>query len=71
MAAKRVLFGFEARVAAPIVAVEALRKQSKPVRSRLEKAQVATISAHNDPAAEEGRRRASAGARIGRPRSQR
>lgn len=30
------------------VAVEALRKQSKPVASRKEKAQVATISAHND-----------------------
>ena len=31
------------------VAVEALRAQSRPVQSRLEKAQVATISAHNDP----------------------
>jgi chaperonin GroEL len=31
------------------VAVEALRGLSQPVRSRLEKAQVATISAHNDP----------------------
>jgi chaperonin GroEL len=31
-------------------AVEALRLQSRPVKSRLEKAQVATISAHNDPA---------------------
>jgi chaperonin GroEL len=30
------------------VAVEALRGQSRPVQSRLEKAQVATISAHND-----------------------
>ncbi|HSE93607.1 MAG TPA: chaperonin GroEL [Methylomirabilota bacterium] len=30
------------------VAVEALRTQSRPVKSRLEKAQVATISAHND-----------------------
>ena len=32
------------------VAVEALRGLSRPVQSRLEKAQVATISAHNDPA---------------------
>src|SRR5512134_670207 len=32
------------------VAVEALRGLSRPVRSRLEKAQVAAISAHNDPA---------------------
>jgi chaperonin GroEL len=31
------------------VAVQALREQSRPVESRLEKAQVATISAHNDP----------------------
>ncbi|HET7874384.1 MAG TPA: chaperonin GroEL [Methylomirabilota bacterium] len=31
-------------------AVEALRGQSRPVKSRLEKAQVATISAHNTPA---------------------
>jgi chaperonin GroEL len=31
------------------VAVEALRAQSRPVQSRLEKAQAATISAHNDP----------------------
>jgi chaperonin GroEL len=31
------------------VAVEALRLLSQPVKSRLEKAQVATISAHNDP----------------------
>jgi chaperonin GroEL len=31
-------------------AVEALRQLAKPVGSRLEKAQVATISAHNDPA---------------------
>jgi len=31
------------------VAVEAIRSLSRPVRSRLEKAQVATISAHNDP----------------------
>jgi chaperonin GroEL len=31
-------------------AVEALRGISRPVRTRLEKAQVATISAHNDPA---------------------
>ena len=30
-------------------AVEALRALSRPVKSRLEKAQVATISAHNDP----------------------
>jgi len=30
------------------VAVEALRAQSQPVRSRKEKAQIATISAHND-----------------------
>jgi len=30
-------------------AVEALRALSRPVQSRLEKAQVATISAHNDP----------------------
>ena len=32
------------------VAVEALKGLSRPVKSRLEKAQVATISAHNDPA---------------------
>ena len=32
------------------VAIEALTKLSRPVKSRLEKAQVATISAHNDPA---------------------
>jgi chaperonin GroEL len=32
------------------VAVEALRKMSRPVSTRKEKAQVATISAHNDPA---------------------
>jgi chaperonin GroEL len=31
------------------VAIETLRAQSRPVQSRLEKAQVATISAHNDP----------------------
>jgi len=31
------------------VAVEAIRALSRPVKSRLEKAQVATISAHNDP----------------------
>ena len=31
------------------VAVEAIRGLSRPVKSRLEKAQVATISAHNDP----------------------
>jgi len=31
------------------VGVEALRELSRPVKSRLEKAQVATISAHNDP----------------------
>ncbi len=31
------------------VAVEALRALSRPVKSRLEKAQVATSSAHNDP----------------------
>jgi chaperonin GroEL len=30
-------------------AIEALRAQSRPVKSRLEKSQVATISAHNDP----------------------
>ncbi len=32
------------------VAIEALRKMSRPVGTRKEKAQVATISAHNDPA---------------------
>ena len=32
------------------VTVEALRKLSRPVESKKEKAQVATISAHNDPA---------------------
>lgn len=32
------------------VAVDALKAQSRPVASRLERAQVATISAHNDPA---------------------
>jgi chaperonin GroEL len=32
------------------LAVESLRAQSRPVKSRKEKAQVATISAHNDPA---------------------
>jgi chaperonin GroEL len=32
------------------VAVEALRGLSRPVKSRLEKAQIAAISAHNDPA---------------------
>jgi chaperonin GroEL len=31
------------------VAIAALRELSRPVQSRLEKAQVATISAHNDP----------------------
>ena len=31
------------------VAIEALVKLSRPVKSRLEKAQVGTISAHNDP----------------------
>src|SRR6185369_11595731 len=31
-----------------VVAVEALRAQSQPVKSRKEKAQIATISAHND-----------------------
>jgi chaperonin GroEL len=31
------------------VAVEAIRSSSRPVKSRLEKAQIATISAHNDP----------------------
>jgi chaperonin GroEL len=31
------------------VAVEALRMLSRPVKSRLEKVQIATISAHNDP----------------------
>ena len=30
-------------------ATEALNKMSRPVRTRTEKAQVATISAHNDP----------------------
>ncbi|MEW6167356.1 MAG: chaperonin GroEL [Pseudomonadota bacterium] len=30
-------------------AIEALRSSSRPVKTRLEKAQVATISAHNDP----------------------
>jgi len=33
-----------------IVAVEALRRLSQPVKSRKEKAQIATISAHNDAA---------------------
>lgn len=32
------------------VAIEALREQSRPVQSEREKQQVATISAHNDPA---------------------
>ncbi|EPX57051.1 Heat shock protein 60 family chaperone GroEL [Cystobacter fuscus DSM 2262] len=32
------------------VAVEAIRKLSRPVASRKEKAQVATVAAHNDPA---------------------
>jgi chaperonin GroEL len=32
------------------LAVESLRAQSRPVKARKEKAQVATISAHNDPA---------------------
>jgi chaperonin GroEL len=32
------------------VAIDALVKLSRPVKSRLEKAQIATISAHNDPA---------------------
>jgi len=36
--------------AAGKIAVEAIRGLSKPVSSRKEKAQVATISAHNDPA---------------------
>ena len=36
--------------AASKIAVEAIRAVSKPVSSRKEKAQVATISAHNDPA---------------------
>jgi chaperonin GroEL len=31
------------------VVVEALKELSRPVKSRLEKAQIATISAHNDP----------------------
>jgi chaperonin GroEL len=31
-------------------AIEALRAMSRPVKTRKEKAQVATISAHNDPA---------------------
>ena len=35
--------------AAVIVAVESIRAASRPVSSRKEKAQVATISAHNDP----------------------
>ena len=38
--------GFDRGVKA---AVESLRAQSRPVASRKEKAQVATISAHNDP----------------------
>src|SRR5688572_9353381 len=37
-----------ASIAGP-VAIEALRAQSKPVRSERERQQVATISAHNDP----------------------
>jgi chaperonin GroEL len=45
------------------VATEALAKLSRPVRSRLEKAQVATISAHNDPAI--GEMVASAMERVG------
>jgi chaperonin GroEL len=36
--------------AATKIAVDAIRELSKPVGSRKEKAQVATISAHNDPA---------------------
>ncbi|HVP66824.1 MAG TPA: chaperonin GroEL [Anaeromyxobacteraceae bacterium] len=32
------------------VAVEAIRKLSRPVQSRREKAQIATVAAHNDPA---------------------
>ena len=32
------------------IAMESLRELSRPVKSRLEKAQVATISGHNDPA---------------------
>jgi chaperonin GroEL len=36
--------------AAAKVAIEALRAMSRPVKTRKEKAQVATISAHNDPA---------------------
>src|SRR5579862_7965610 len=32
------------------IAVDALRKMSRPVGTKKEKAQVATISAHNDPA---------------------
>jgi chaperonin GroEL len=32
------------------IAIEALRSMSRPVQTRKEKAQVATISAHNDPA---------------------
>lgn len=31
------------------IAVDALRAMSKPVKTRKEKGQVATISAHNDP----------------------
>jgi chaperonin GroEL len=46
------------------VAVEAIRAQSRPVASRKEKAQVATISAHNDPTI--GEMVADAVERVGR-----
>ena len=45
------------------VVVASLREQSRPVSTRLERAQVATISAHNDPAI--GERVADAMDRIG------
>ncbi|MFZ9623650.1 MAG: chaperonin GroEL [Burkholderiaceae bacterium] len=45
------------------VVVASLREQSRPVSTRLERAQVATISAHNDPAI--GQRVADAMDRIG------
>jgi chaperonin GroEL len=32
------------------VAIESLRSQTRPVRSQRDKQQVATVSAHNDPA---------------------
>ena len=53
--------------AAPQAAVEALRALSRPVVSRAEKAQVATISAHNDAGDRRaGRRRHREGRRRGR-----